>query len=141
MKNLTRLPDWDRRLAAVTERHMQTPSVMGESDCLLKVADAVEAVTGFDPAAKQRGKYNSAQGAAKVMRRMKCANAEEVLAKMFEPVGRLLAQRGDVVSIEEDGEIAAGYVTNYGIAVATPAGIAFRPQTSPSIRKAFKVGR
>lgn len=141
MKHLTRVKDWDRRLAAVTSKHITTPGVWGESDCLLKVADAVEAVTGEDLAASIRGAYSTEAGAAKFMRRRKCENVEQVLEQFFEPTGRLTAQRGDVVSIEQDGEIAAGFVTEYGVAVPTPSGTVFRAQTSPTIRKAFKVGR
>lgn len=141
MQALKRVSDWDRRLAKVTETHLKTPSVWGESDCLLKVADAIEAVTGLDLAVTVRGKYKTELGAAKLLLKRKYENVEAVFDDYFEPVGRLMAQRGDVVTIEEDGAIAAGYVTNYGVAVATPGGIAFRPQTSPNIRKAYKVGR
>ena len=141
MKKLTRLPDWDRRLAAVTARHMQTRPVWGQSDCLLRVADAVEAVTGEDLAAEIRGKYSSEIGAAKQLRKKKCDDVWQLLSKYFQPVGRLMAQRGDIVIIEQDGEIAAGFVTEYGVAITTPHGTMFRDQTDPSIRAALKVGR
>lgn len=142
MKKHVRVKDWDRRLAAVTARHLNTPSEWGASDCIMKVAEAVEAVIGEDMARLYRGKYSTEIGAAKILRKKGCANVEELLAKKFKPVGRLMAQRGDVVSIDtQDGQVAAGYVTEYGVAVATPSGIVFHPQTSPAIRKAFKVGR
>lgn len=139
MKKLERLENWDQRLALVTARLIRTPSVWGESDCLLKVCDAIEAVTGEDLAADIRGQYSTEAGAARLMRKRKAKNVEDVLAQFFEPVGRLLAQRGDVFAIEEDGQIAAGYITEYGAAVATPHGLAFRPQMA--IKTAFKVGR
>lgn len=138
---MERVHEWDRRLAEVTSRHLQTPSSWGESDCLLKVADAIEAVTGIDLAGSIRGKYKTEAGAAKLLRKRGHTNVESLLEELFDPVGRLLAQRGDVVTIEQDGQIAAGYVTEYGVIVATPTGSAFRPQTDQSIRKAFKVGR
>jgi hypothetical protein len=137
-KALTRLPDWDRRLARVTEKHMALPGVWGESDCLLTVADAIEAVTGKDLAVRIRGKYSSEIGAAKLMRRRGCANVEEVLAKRFPPVGRLLAKRGDVGTVERQGVLAAGYITEYGMAVKTERGLEFVPQTD--IRSAYQVG-
>lgn len=136
-----RLPDWDRRMAVVATRHMREPQEWGKSDCITRVADIVEALTGFDPAADIRGKYTTPEGAAKLMRRRKCDNVEQLLEKYFEPVGRLKAQRGDLVTVEDDGVIAAAYVTEYGVAVSTARGTFFRPQTSDSIRKAFKVGR
>ena len=135
---LTRLPDWDRRLARVTEKHLASPAVWGESDCLMTVADAIEAVTGLDPAARIRGKYSSELGAAKLMRRRGCSTVEMVFDKLFHPVGRLLAQRGDVGTVERGGVIAAGYVTEYGFAVRTDRGLEFLPQTD--IRSAFKIG-
>lgn len=135
---MSRLNDWDRRLARVTEKHMRMPGVWGESDCLLTVADAVEAVTGKDHAAKVRGKYSTPLGAAKLMKRRKCDTVEDVLAKLFQPVGRLMAQRGDVGTVELDnGEIAAGYVTEYGVAVKGERGLRFVPQTA--LRTAFRV--
>ncbi len=138
---LTRLPDWDRRLAKVTARHLQEPSEWGAADCLLKACDAIEAVTGVDLAKKIRGKYTTELGAAKLLRRKGCDNVEQLLEQYFEPVGRLMAQRGDVVTVEDNGIIAAAFITEYGVAIATPKGTSFRPQTSPTIRKAFRVGR
>ncbi len=138
MLKLTRLPDWERRLARVVERHLDTPAEWGVSDCLLTVADVVEAVTGTDPAANERGTYSTEAGAAKVMRRRKCADVEAVLAKLFPPVGRLSASRGDVGVIDRDGELVAGFVTERGFAVKDEAGLVFFPQTA--IRSAFKVG-
>lgn len=135
---MPRLPDWDRRLARVTEKHLRMPGVWGESDCLLTVADAIEAVTGKDHAAKVRGKYSTPAGAAKLMKRRKCDTVEDVLAKLFPETGRLLARRGDVGTVElDDGSIAAGYVTEYGVAVKGERGLRFVPQTM--LRKAFRV--
>lgn len=138
MLKLTRLPDWERRLAHVVERHLETPGVWGVADCLLTVADAVEAVTGVDPAAKVRGKYSSEIGAAKALRQRKFADVEAALASLFPPVGRLMAQRGDVGVVERDGELAAGFITERGLAVKIETGLAFYPQTE--IKSAFKVG-
>lgn len=138
MLNLTRLPDWERRLALVVEHHIEVPGTWGVADCLLTVADAVEAVTGVDPAAKIRGVYSSELGAAKLMRRRKCADVEAVLAKLFPPVGRLMALRGDVGVVERDGVLAAGFITERGLAVKIETGLAFYPQTE--IKRAFKVG-
>lgn len=142
MKKITveRVNDWDQRLAAVTSRHLRTASVWGESDCLLKVADAIEAVIGVDPAAGIRGKYKTEAGAAKLMRKRGFETVEDVIASMFDQTeGKLMAQRGDICIIEENGEIAAGYMTEYGAAIATPSGSAFR---SPmEIARAYKVGR
>lgn len=141
MEKLTRLPDWDRRLAATLTDHIRTPSEWGKMDCILRAADAVMAVTGTDLAEDYRGKYSNEIGAAKLLKKLKCENVEQLIQKYFEPVGRLKAQRGDLVTVEDDGVIAVGYVTEYGVAVSSPTGTSFRPQTSPTIRSAYKVGR
>lgn len=138
MSKLTRLPDWERRLAAVVEHHLDTPGEWGISDCLLTVMDAVEAVTGVDPAAKVRGKYSTELGAVRTLRRRKLADVEAALASLFPPVGRLMAQRGDVGIVERDGEVAAGFITERGLAVKIETGLTFYPQTE--IKTAFKVG-
>lgn len=135
---MTRHPDWVKRLNRVTEKHMRLPGVWGTSDCILTVADAVEAVTGKDMAARVRGTYSTPAGAAKLIRRRKCADVEQVLAKYFKETGRLMALRGDVASVMlDDGQLAAGYVTEYGVAVKGERGLRFVPQTL--IRKAFEV--
>jgi hypothetical protein len=136
-----RRPDWDKRFALVVAEHIRTPQAWGSSDCITRVSDVVLALTGFDPAEKIRGKYSTGVGAAKLLNRRNCDNVEQLLDKYFEPVGKLKAQRGDLVTVEDDGVIAAAYVTEYGVAVSTERGTFFRPQTSDSIRKAYKVGR
>lgn len=138
MPQLERLADWDRRLIAVTVRHLSTPAVWGVSDCLLTVADAIEAVTGVDPAAKIRCRYETEAGAARLLRRRKMTTVEDALAKLLPETGRLLAQRGDVGTIDLDGAIAAGFLTDRGFAVKDVRGLVFHPQTA--VRRAFKVG-
>ncbi len=137
MIELERVPDWDRALSRVTEKHLHVPFVWGKSDCFQTVADAVMTVTGTDigigvPA------YSSEQGAARVLRRLGIETVEDLLATLLPPVGRLLAQRGDVCTVARDGVVACGYVTAYGVAVKAEHGLEFLPQTD--VAKAFKVG-
>ena len=137
MLELTRLPDWDQRLARLVERHMQTPGVWGAADCLLTAMDAVEAVTGVDPAASVRGRYKTQLGAARLLRRNGFDDVEQALASRFPEVGRLLAQRGDLAVIERDSLLCAGFVCSHGVAVKVETGLVFVPQTD--IKSAFKV--
>lgn len=138
---LTRLPDWDRRLARVTEHHMSLPGEWGVSDCLLTAGDAIEAVTGTDLLAPFRGRYKTEAGAARLMRRNGCETVDDVFRAFFalEPVGRLMAQRGDAGTIMQGDVLTAGYVTEQGFASKGPAGLIFSPVTG--IVAAFKVGR
>lgn len=139
LKTLPRLQDWDRRLALVTEKHLRLPGEWGASDCLMTAMDAVEAVTGKDPAAKVRGTYSTEQGAAKLLRRRKAETVEQMLARLF-PVlpSAFMALRGDLAVIERNGVLSAGYVCEYGVAVKTETGLAFVPVTA--IRSAYLVG-
>ncbi len=139
MLKLERLPDWDRQLAKMTEKHLAEPFSWGQSDCLLAAADAVLAVTGFDPAEDIRGKYDTALGAIRLMKKRKSANVEEVLMKLFPQIKKkLTAQRGDLVTINEGDQAVAGYITTQGVFVRQENGNVFLPQTS--IKMAFKVG-
>lgn len=134
---MPRLSDWDRRLARVTEKHMRLSGAWGASDCLMTVGDAIEAVTGENPFAAYRGRYTTQAGAARVMRREGCNDVEDVLARLFQPVGRLLAQRGDVGTVMQGDALTAGYVTEYGFAAKGPDGLVMHPQTA--IVSAYRV--
>lgn len=135
---LNRLPDWDRRLACVTEKHIGMPAEWGVCDCLLTAADAIEAVTGKDLASSIRGTYSDQLGALRAMRRRKCKTVEEVFAKRFPAIGPLSAWRGDVGVIDINGVLSAGYFTEYGFAVKADHGLVFRPMTD--VARAFQIG-
>ena len=62
-----RLPDWEQRLDALVAARMHTPFAWGEHDCCLWAADAVQAVTGDDPAHGLRGSYADKRGALRVL--------------------------------------------------------------------------
>ncbi len=133
-----RHPEWEKRLVAVTEAHINTPLVWGKSDCLLTVADAVEAVTGNDPAKDIRGKYKSKTGAYRLIKSRGFDSLIVILADRFEEVPASLAQRGDVgVFVNENGDQAAGYFCEYGFAVKGEDGLRFLPRTMAE--RAFKV--
>lgn len=138
MLQLTRLPDWDRRLARMVTAHMSLPGLWGAADCLLTAADAVMATTGHDFAAGIRGRYKTAKGALCLLKRRGFDNVEEALASLFPAVGALMAQRGDLGVIKRDGTLAAGFVCDRGFAVKVEAGLLFLPQTA--VKTAFKVG-
>lgn len=135
---LDRLPDWDRRLACVTEKHISMPAVWGECDCLLTAADAIAAVTGRDVAKAIRGTYSDQNGALRAMRRRKCKTVLDVFAKRFVEIGSLSAWRGDVGVVEIDGILSCGYFTEYGFAVKADHGLVFRPLTD--VVHAFQIG-
>jgi len=65
---MTRLPDWPDRLSALVARAHAQPFAWGTHDCCLWAADAVQALTGHDPAADLRGCYSDATGAMRALR-------------------------------------------------------------------------
>lgn len=140
MLDLTRLPDWDRRLARLVSGIADTPGIWGKSDCIMTAAAGIEAVTGTDIMAPWRGRYRTEAGAARWMRKGGCKDVEGLLRDFFglPPVGRLLAQRGDVGVVERDGALCAGFMCDQGFLVRTETGRAILPQTA--IKTAFKVG-
>ncbi len=125
--------DWEKRLVATTEAHLYTPLVWGRSDCILTVADAVEAVLDDDPAKDIRGKYKSKVGAYRLVRQRGFKSVADVLASRFEEIPVALAQRGDLGVYEN----TAGYFCEYGFAVKGEDGLRFLPRTVAE--KAFKV--
>nr|WP_278377181.1 hypothetical protein [Brucella anthropi] len=118
---------------ATTEAHLYTPLVWGRSDCILTVADAVEAVLDDDPAKDIRGKYKSKVGAYRLVRQRGFKSVADVLASRFEEIPVALAQRGDLGVYEN----TAGYFCEYGFAVKGEDGLRFLPRTVAE--KAFKV--
>lgn len=63
-----RLLDWQVRLEACLAERWARPFAWGQQDCALCAADCVLACTGVDPAARLRGTYSNAAGAAAVLR-------------------------------------------------------------------------
>lgn len=145
---MTRLPDWDRRLALVTEKHMRLPGEWGVSDCWMASMDAYEAVTG-ERLLPRLQRYKTEAGGYRAFQRAGFETVEDALASALVPVdGPLLAQRGDLATIERGGLISCGFITDQGLAVKTlygegkaitRAALEIHPVTA--IRCAFKVGR
>lgn len=90
-----RLPGWARRLAQLIEERRDTPFAWGAHDCCTWAADAVQALTGEDPAAAWRGTYHTAWGALRVLRREGGIPGLAQRAGML-PCAAALARRGDL---------------------------------------------
>lgn len=138
MLDLTRLPDWSRRLIVVTSRHARLPAFWGVNDCLLATMEAVEAVTGVDPCADIRSKYDSEIAAAKLLLRRGYRDVEEAFEANFPETSLLGARRGDIgIAIIRDRP-TSGWITENGFTSKSETGLIFQPQTA--IKRAFKVG-
>jgi hypothetical protein len=96
MAAVTRLPDWEARLAALIEAVRDRPYQIGRWDCAQFCGAAVEAVLGDNPAAPFLGRYRSRNGGLRLLpgRRFKLRG---FLTNLFgPPVAPLFLRRGDI---------------------------------------------
>lgn len=92
---MTRLPDWQSRLQALVSARLCAPFAWGSNDCCLFACDAALALTGSDPAAKERGTYTTERGAARLL--AKLGGVRGIGAARFgEEIAPALAQVGDI---------------------------------------------
>lgn len=66
---IRRFPDWQTRLDTYLREAAARGAVWGETDCCMNAANAVRDCTGVDLAAGFRGRYTTATGAVRVLRR------------------------------------------------------------------------
>ena len=105
----SRLPDWPDHLSGAIEAARGRPFSWGVHDCALFAADCALAITGHDPLAAVRGSYGTAQGAARVLRRLGCADLAALAALVGGPEIPIVgARRGDWVLAPHDDEQALG---------------------------------
>lgn len=108
------------------------PFVWGENDCTLFACDLVEAATGVDYAAVLRGRYRTAAGAARALRRFAGGGLEAAAEKIaqdngLEEVPPLMAQRGDFVLLDAAAGPALGVCLGATFIAAGPAGAVSLP--------------
>lgn len=119
---LTRTPHWaTRELPQFLSERQHTSFEWGVSDCCLIAADAVLAITGTDIAEDFRGMYHDQESAFALIESVTggttvadaasyCAT-KNGLAEWKYP---LLAQRGDLVVIQDGMQLIAGFVHSNG---------------------------
>lgn len=94
---MTRLPRWESRLHAYLTAQAAASFTYGTCDCALFCAGAVEAVTGEDPATAFRGKYSTARGSHRALKRYGAGTLEATVDALFPVIAPAFAQRGDIV--------------------------------------------
>lgn len=113
------------------------PFAFGESDCALWVAAWVEVATGEDFGAPFRGRYSTAEGAARALREHGAGTLEATItAALGDPVPLAMLGRGDVVMSHER---AAGVVMPRG-ALTMIEGVGMGWMTRDEWRIGWKVG-
>lgn len=130
------VPDWEKRLNEVIEKHMALPSEFGVSDCYLIPAHAFEAITG-EPL-YEGVRYKTEAGAGKQLRKRGFETVEDAFRARLPEIGRLMAQRGDLGVVERDGVISGGVFTIIGFATRGERSVEFLPATE--VKTAFQVG-
>lgn len=103
---MTRLPDWEARLSAyLADRHARSSFGYAhvddpdQDDCCTFGGGAVLAMTGIDPMPEFRGRYRTARGSLRALRRHGAGTLEATLDGKFGRVRPSFAQRGDLVMV------------------------------------------
>ena len=133
-----RVPQWEKRLAAIIDSGKRVPFRWGLRDCALFAADCVLTITRKDPAAQWRGKYSDEAGA---LRFIAAAGGLEQLAEQgmiaagiqFERIAPAFGQRGDVgLMIGQRGESLC-IIEGETLVAQGPAGLVRQPFTTARI--------
>ena len=128
---LPRVDHWERLLASAIDTARAKPFVWGVHDCPTFAFEVRMILTGGeDIAALWRGRYTTALGGARVMRRLGWASLEDMGRILLgEPrPAILLAGRGDIVLA--DTGLGFGVCTGAQAAGMAPEGLVTVPLTS-----------
>lgn len=113
---------WEERLLSVIADHQGRPfewgGAGGGSDCHMMAMDAVEALTGADPYAEDRGRYRTARGALRRLTARGFAGLGDAYAAVFEGVEIGKAQRGDIGLVQVPDE--AGRLAEAAVVILPP---------------------
>lgn len=101
-----RLYNWEARLAKYVASVAREGFAWGRHDCALFGAGGVEALTGVDPAAEWRGRYDSLAGGVRLMRAAGFADHVQAAENWHPPVPRSMAMPGDLAVVT--GDVGAG---------------------------------
>lgn len=114
-----RLEGWPLKLSAFLRDRQFMPFEWGKNDCLMFPADAVLAITGFDPAAEWRG-YSTQEEAEKLLKEL---GVTGLITKGLGFKGHreiLKAKRGDVAMMKLPSGVTGGIVDDTGKRIAVP---------------------
>lgn len=128
---MCRLETWPQLLAEAIESARARSFILGRHDCVTFAFETRSLLTGGeDVAALWRGRYTTALGGARVMRRLGWSSLEEMgRALLGEPRSAvLLAGRGDIVLA--DTGLGFGICNGATAVGMAPAGLVTVPLTS-----------
>jgi hypothetical protein len=139
---MKRAENWPTLLAAYIEERRDAPFTWGKADCCLFAADWVRLATDLDPAADLRGKYDSALGARRIIKRrggLAAMVARALTPLGFREVALSLATRGDIIVRDSGDGDCAGVVLGKESAFVTQNGLSFVPTKSKADARAWKI--
>jgi hypothetical protein len=144
---LTRTHTWDtRELTQFLRERDRVPFSWGTIDCCLTPADAILAMTGTDIADDFRGKYSTEVEAFRLIREVTGGStvadaAAHCAAKhgLVEWPSPLLAQRGDLVVIQDADRLIAGIVDLNGRHVVSAGAEGLKRLPASAVTRAWKV--
>lgn len=105
---IERLPDWEQRLHDYVAALEGSSFSWGTLDCALFAAGAVMAQTGVDLAADFRGRYRTARGSVRALRRFGAGTLAATIAARLPAIEPAFAQRGDVVMADGIAGVCVG---------------------------------
>jgi hypothetical protein len=125
---LVRLDRWPERLSMFLQERKAVPYAYGTNDCCSIVQDCILAITGTDvfPGVVRP---TTQVGAARFLLERGFRTPEDLADALLEPLPTPnLAQRGDVVSFEIEGEFHLAIVTGSSAETPTTGGLAAVPR-------------
>lgn len=129
------------RLLAAMEKLERVPVVYGKSDCLMRLAETVMAMTGVDHGARFRGRYRTETGGYRVLKRAGFDGPIDYLTSPqgcgFREIHPAEAGDGDIGAMQRDGRWAFGVIVVDKFYPATGAGMAILPRRR--VERAFEV--
>jgi hypothetical protein len=123
-----RRDNWPDLLAQFIEQRRNVPFKWGKVDCCLFAADWVLLATNLDPASNLRGKYDSALGARRIIKRnggLDAMVANALISFGFRQVDLLIAGRGDIIVRDSGNGDCAGVVLGLQSAFVGGDGLKF----------------
>lgn len=135
---MTRLEDWQQRLAAHLMETRRARFRPGRHDCATWAADAVLAMTNEDLAAGWRETYATEDEGLAGLRAAGWEDHVDLAASLLPEIAPHEARPGDVVAVTTEGGPALGVVQGAHVYVAGAVGVRLVPRGQ--VARAFRVG-
>lgn len=105
---MNRKPGWETELSDYIASVRNKDFEYGTFDCCILISDAVVAMTGEDPMAEFRGKYDSLKTSIKALREIGQGDLESTLDAKFEEIPISHARKGDIAFTEGCAGVVMG---------------------------------